>query len=256
MKITILGSGASGGVPLITGVWGSCNPNNPKNIRTRSSILIQDKGKNILIDTSPDLRAQALQAGIKNIDAVFYTHAHADHIAGIDELRQIFLALQKTIPVYADLKTAKSIQHSFSYIFETRSSLHPPFLKMHIVELYKPFEVFGFHVTPFDQGHGPYTSLGYRIGDFAYSTDMKILTPDSLDLLKGLKVWVVGCLQEKLHISHANLEEILEYARFLKPEKIILTHLAHYWDYDILLSKLPKFMHPAYDGLSFSMTAL
>jgi phosphoribosyl 1,2-cyclic phosphate phosphodiesterase len=247
MKITILGCGSSGGVPLITGDWGACNPNNPKNRRRRASILIQVAGKNILIDTSPDLREQLLAAGVWNIDLVLYTHDHADHIGGMDDLRQIYMKTQRSIPVYADTATLTHLKKTYSYIFTTLDTLYPAFLEGREIEGIIDFEA--IQIIPFLQHHGHRSSLGFRIGDFAYSTDLIDMPEESYRMLQGLKLWIVDCLRDEPHVSHAHFDQTICMIERIQPERAILTHMTHSLDYDELRSRLPPGIEPAYDGM-------
>jgi phosphoribosyl 1,2-cyclic phosphate phosphodiesterase len=247
MKITILGCGASGGVPLITGEWGACNPKNPKNRRRRASVLVQTKGKNILIDTSPDLRAQLLDAGVGKIDLVLYTHDHADHVSGLDDLRQIFITHRHPIPVYADQGTLSQLRKRYKYALITLDSMYPAFLDGREIEDIIEFE--GIKIVPFLQYHGHRSSFGFRIGDFAYSTDLIALPEESYEALQGVKIWVVDCLRDEPHISHANVAQCLEMINQVKPERAILTHMTHHLDYDDLMSRTPSNVEPAYDGM-------
>lgn len=247
MKITILGCGASGGVPLITGEWGSCNPNNPKNRRRRASVLVQTKGKNILIDTSPDLRMQLLDAGVDNIDLVLYTHDHADHISGLDDLRQIYAKYRQPIPAYADHGSLNRLRKSYRYALVTLDPLYPAFLEGRELEDIIDFN--GIQIIPYLQYHGHRSSFGFRIGDFAYSTDLIELPEESYDVLQGVKIWVVDCLRDEPHISHSNVEQTLKMIKKVKPQEAILTHMTHHLDYDDLNARTPQNVAPAYDGM-------
>ena len=251
MKITILGCGSSGGVPLITGDWGVCNPDNPKNRRRRASILIQVAGKAILVDTSPDLREQLLTAGVWDIDAVLYTHDHADHIGGIDDLRQVYVKSHRPIPAYADAATLSHLKTKFAYIFETLNPLYPGFLTGH--EITGEIDFDGIPIIPFLQHHGHRSSLGFRLGDFAYSTDMSDMPEDSYCALKGIKLWIVDCLQDKPHISHANFEQTMRMIARVQPKRAILTHMTPNLDYDALCARVPAGIEPAYDGMVLTL---
>lgn len=252
MKITILGCGASGGVPLITGEWGSCNPNNPRNRRRRASVLVQVKDKNILIDTTPDLRMQLLDAGIRNIDLVLYTHDHADHVGGLDDLRQIYAQYRQPIPAYADRGTLTRLRKSYRYALVTIDPLYPAFLDGREMEDIINFE--GIQIIPFLQYHGHRSSFGFRIGDFAYSTDLIELPEESYEILKDLKIWVVDCLRDEPHISHAHVEQTLKMIDHVKPERAILTHMTHHLDYDDIASRVPPHVMPAYDGMVLELS--
>lgn len=249
MKVIVLGCGSSGGVPLITGEWGACDPLNPKNRRTRTSVLVQVDGHNILIDTSPDLRHQLLANEISHIDAVLYTHAHADHVFGIDELRQI--AVRKrlaAIPCYANRQMCEYLKKTFSYGFHEADPLYPPFLKS--VPFDGPFMIGNVRITPYPQQHGHWVSFGFRIDDFAYSTDFSDIPLASLEHLKNLKLWMAGCLRDEPHPNHAHYEQVIDFVRRLRPEQTILTHMTPLLDYAELLGRCPPGVQPAYDGLS------
>lgn len=248
MKVTILGCGASGGVPLITGDWGNCNPENPKNRRRRSSVLVELQGKRILIDTTPDLRLQLLDNSVSTIDLVLYTHTHFDHCCGIDDLRQIALREKKRIPFFIHSVHFDELKRAFSYTFEEKDPLYPPFLKAHVFSDFAPFEWEGIKIHPFLQHHGHQISIGYRIEDFAYSTDMKDLPPESIQLLHNLSLWIVDCIQLEPHVTHSHLENTLSLIHQLQPKEAILTHMTQRLDYDYLTSLLPKGVSVGYDN--------
>lgn len=252
MKIQILGCGPSVGVPSVGGWWGNCNPDNPKNRRRRSSIFIQENNTDILIDTSPDLREQFIDANISHIDAVLYTHAHADHLHGIDELRVINNIMKSEIPIYGNQETIDEIKSRFGYVFGSIKSeyFYKPVLIPNIIKHKESFKINDVEILPFNQDHGfGGTTLGFRIHNFAYSTDVVKFEEDSFELLKDLDVWIVDCLREKPHETHAHLDLALEWINRLKPKKTILVHLSQMLDYDELKSKLPSSVKPAYDGM-------
>lgn len=261
MKITVLGCGASTGVPLITGDWGMCNPQNPKNRRRRSSILVQGPSQTILIDTGPDLREQMLTAKIADIDAVCYTHLHYDHIAGVVDLRHLSLRKGKAIPVFGTPSLIRYLTNAYDFMFKPFGAVGHPFLEGH--GLLGPQEMpcspvlegepltTPFTVIPFEQIHGHMPCIGFRIGNFAYSTDMKDLPFISKQRLKNLDVWMVNCLGERVTPAHANLEEVLSFVHELKPKLTVLTHMSAELDYEALAARLPKGVVPAYDGMEF-----
>lgn len=252
MKVIVLGCGSSGGVPLITGDWGACDPTNPKNRRRRSSVLVQVEGYNILIDTSPDLREQLLDNHIERIDLVLFTHTHADHVNGLDDLRQLVIKSKKQIPIYATKRDLDDLFQRYEYIFKQRDPLYPPFLDAHEIIGEGDFDEFVWNtvaITPFRQFHDKQGSLGFRIGDFAYSTDMKDLPDESIAKLQGLKLWIVDCLQEEPHYTHSHLDNTLALIERVRPERAILTHMAHHLDYEVLAAKLPVGIVPAYDNM-------
>lgn len=246
MKITILGCGSSGGVPLITGDWGVCDSHNTYNRRRRVSVLIQHQDKNILIDTSPDLRQQLLDAHVTHIDAVIYTHGHADHIFGLHELR--YYKKNAPIPVYGDAETLRILKRSFDYAFKANDPLYEPFVTDHTFEA-TPFTVQGIEVTPFPQDHVTATSWGFRIGNFAYSTDFKTIPNSSLDMLKDLDLWIVDCLRFDEHPTHSHFEATRDLIRMIQPKRAILTHMNHHMDYDVVLSACDEGTEPAHDGM-------
>ena len=250
MKITILGCGSSGGVPLIGGNWGDCDPNDPRNRRTRASVLVEDGDTTIIIDTSPDMRQQLLACNAQKLDAVLYTHAHADHCHGIDELRSLNWLMDKPILVFADATTMTELESRFPYIFHgtpRHSNYYKPAVTAHVIA--GSFQVGELPVLPFEQDHGYGKTLGFRIGDFAYSTDAKGLDESAFDALKGIKVWVVDCVREEVHPTHSHLVQTLAWIDRVQPERAYLTHMNHTMDYTAVAAKLPKGVWPAYDGL-------
>ena len=252
MRVTILGCGSSNGVPTITGNWGVCDPKNPKNRRRRPSILLEKNGFNLLIDTSTDLREQLLDAKCKQIDAVLYTHEHADHVMGIDDLRAVRRQMKRDIEVFAASEVIESLKTRFGYLFsgiQNPKDLYRPIFNPN--EIVNPnFQVGPFSVKAFSQDHGICSSLGFKFGPFAYSTDVVRLSEASLEALEGTKIWIVDCLRDgKEHPTHANLKTTLKWIERINPQKTYTTHMNTETDYEILNSKLPKNIEPAYDGL-------
>ena len=252
LKITILGCGSSFGVPLFHNIWGKCDPEEPKNIRSRPSILVQKNGKNLLIDTSPDLKQQILSNKIDNIDAVFYTHEHADHTHGINELRSINLIHRKIIPCYGNEQTMEKITHSFNYLFEnTEKSYYPAILsKNHFSS--KEFEIFGINIKLISQNHGDIDSIGFILDDkVAYNLDVKYFydQEEYFKKIKNIDHWIVGCLRIDPHISHASLAEVKEWLDIVKPKKAYLSHMTAHLDFKDTFKYLdnPNYM-PGYDG--------
>ncbi len=246
MKVTILGCGTSSGVPRIGNIWGDCDPENPKNRRRRVSILVQEGDTNILVDTSPDLREQLLDTNIRHLDAVFYTHDHADHTHGIDDLRGLFHLMKKRVDIYANRETLDILQRRFDYIFEPRMG-YPAICEAHEIA---GVEVVGpVTVQPFEQKHGPIMSLGYRFGSIAYSTDLNGLPEPSFEALQDLDVWIVDALRYDPHPTHTHLEQTLKWIDRVKPKRAILTHMTQDMDYDTLKAGLPAGVEPAYDGM-------
>lgn len=250
MRVTILGSGGAGGVPMVSVGWGKCDPAEPRNRRSRPSILVEDAGTRVLVDTSPDLREQLLRAEINALDAVVYTHFHADHVHGIDDLREVNRAMQRPIECYADGLTLESLHKSFGYVFLGVPEGQPifrPWLRPHLVD--GPFSIGPLRVVPFAQDHGWVSTLGLRFGDFAYSTDVMRLDEAAFAALEGVKVWVVGCLTQTPHTTHAHVDLVLEWVARVRPQRAILTHMGPGLDYATLASTLPKSVRPGYDGM-------
>lgn len=257
-SLTILGCGSSGGVPRIGGRWGKCDPNNPKNRRRRCSILVrQTDGQGetrVLIDTSPDMREQMLSENIGWLDSVLYTHEHADHTHGIDDLRAFYLNQRKLIPVWADEPTASMLLARFSYCFYTApGSDYPPILTMNRIIPGQAIEMAGaggvLKALPFEVEHGNIRALGFRIGGIAYTPDLNGIPNDSLDALSELDLWIVDALRRDPHPSHFSLPETLDWIARLKPKRAVITNLHNDLDFNTLLHELPDHISPAYDGM-------
>lgn len=254
VRVVILGCGAAQGVPAwglpLGQGWGVCDPKNPKNRRTRASIFIKTQGVSLLVDTSPDLRQQGLENNIQDLDAVLYTHTHADHCHGINDLQFFSRVLGKQIPVYGSEKSLQDLRVRFEYAFtEFPNSLphHSPFLIPHCIE--DVFHVKGLKIRSFEQRHGMSTSLGFRIGDFAYSTDVDHLDDKAFQALEGVGTWVVDSLRERPSASHAHLALVLAWIEKVQPKRAVLTHLNFEADYEELRKKLPPSVEIAYDGM-------
>ena len=253
MKVTILGCGASGGVPLIGNNWGDCDPAEPRNRRRRSSILIEGEGTTILVDSSPDCRAQLLDAGISHLDAVIYTHAHADHIHGIDDLRGVNIAMNAAIPAYGSAITLEQINTRFGYAFapldhKARGYFYKPCLDpMPVSE--EEFRIGGLDIQPIRQDHGFSITLGLRVGSFAYSVDVVELDERAFDLLAGVDSWIIGCLGRNPHPTHAHLDKVLGWINHIGPRRAWLSHMGQSLDYGSLCEELPSHVLPAHDGL-------
>ncbi len=236
---------------MVSRGWGKCNPANPKNRRLRSSIYLKDETTGILIDSGPDLREQLLVSDIKKIDAVLYTHLHADHTDGVNELREINRLNNKALPIYGDEATIDSIYTRFDYAFQNidlnKEPLYHVILKQNIIKPYNNFNIDKLEIQPFSQSHGFMDTLGFRIGEFAYSTDAVSLNQEAFKVLKNCKVWLVGCLGLDAHPTHAGLEKVLEWAEIVNPAKMYLTHMSIGMDYDYLCRILPANIRPAYD---------
>ncbi len=257
IEVTILGCGSSAGVPVIGCDCSTCTSNDPKNDRTRASILIKQGNTRLLVDTSPDLRRQALREKIPAIDAIFLTHFHADHVMGIDDIRSFNYINNSTLLLYSDADTFDKFAAAFPYILREKPD-HVPWVKPEVkpieVKQYDEFTVNGeLHVSTMLQYHGKSTSMGIRVGDFAYSTDVNNLPEQSLQLLEKLDVWVVDCLRVDPAPTHAHLALTLEWIGKLKPKRAILTHMSHHFDYEKLKGDLPSHITPAYDGLYITL---
>lgn len=259
LNVRILGCGSSGGVPRVGNQWGACDPTNPKNVRTRCSILIRyrDEGRsedtNILIDTSPDLRCQLLAAGVDRLDAVVMSHHHADQCHGIDDVRPLALAQRDTVPVFMDNPTAQALTQRFAYCFEGHAG-YPPILTPRI-EL-KANEVISIpgrggavELTCLDQDHGTCRSLGFRIGPFAYCNDVVDIPDETFALLEGVNTLVVDALRYTPHPTHAHVDKALEWIARVGAKRAILTNLHVDLDYAELSKRTPNGVEPAHDGL-------
>jgi phosphoribosyl 1,2-cyclic phosphate phosphodiesterase len=257
---TILGCGSSGGVPRLGeggGDWGDCDPANPKNRRRRCSLLVtrEEAGgrTRVLIDTTPDMRDQLLSAGVGHLDAVVYTHSHADHMHGIDDLRQVVFNRRSRLPVWADGPTQEALISRFGYAFvQPAGSDYPPILDLHGID--GPVAVTGaggtLVLTPFSAEHGTMDALGFRIGPLAYLPDAVAIPEPSWPLLEGLDCWIVDALRRKPHPTHAHLALTLEWIARARPARAILTNMHNDLDYETLRSELPASVAPAFDGLS------
>jgi phosphoribosyl 1,2-cyclic phosphate phosphodiesterase len=260
MRVTLLGSGSSTGVPAIgPGGWGECDPANPRNRRTRASLLVEQGGTTVLVDTSPDLRQQMLREEKHRIDGVLYTHSHADHVHGIDDLRSVNFHMGAAIDAYASTETCADLRDRFGYIFDLsddprRAAVEPgkldtwrPQVALH--EITGPFEIGAIPVVSFEQQHGRMSSLGFRFNRVAYSTDVKAISEESFGVLEGVDVWFVDCLREEPHNTHAHLDLALEWIERVKPKRAILCHLSIHVDYDELNAKTPDAVEAGYDGM-------
>lgn len=245
MQIKILGCGSSSGVPIIGCQCMRCRSLNPKNIRTRSSILITKSNLNILIDTTPDLRQQLLINKITTIDAIIFTHSHSDHVNGIDDLRPIFYKVNRSIPIYATKNTIDYLKLSFSHLFIGNI----PILIAHEVDFYQQISIKGLTFDFFLQSHAKAAVLGIKLNNFVYSTDVNEFPVQSECYLHKLDLWIVDCLSYYRSKSHANLDLVLNWVANYKPKKTILTHLNHDLDYNELTKSLPENIDLAFDGM-------
>lgn len=252
MKITVLGCGTSTGVPMVGCRCPVCRSDDPYDKRSRSSLLISYAGKTILIDTTPDLRSQMLREEVAQIDAVLYTHSHADHINGIDDLRGFHFFHKAVIPCLGSQATLERIQRSFPYIFSSfTGGTHPPLLAPR--EVAGPFELFGLSITPIPLTHGTIESTGYRIGPFAYLTDCSAISEASKRLLQGVTTVIIDGLRWTSHPYHFNIDTAVLAAQEIGATTIILTHLTHDISYREQSPRLPAGSCFAYDGMNFTM---
>ena len=258
LRFTILGCGSSGGVPRLGSGWGACDPSNPKNRRRRCSLLVELEGPNgitrVLVDTSPDMREQLLYAGVDHLDAVLFTHEHADHTHGIDDLRGFALQRRRRIDVYVDEPTSRVLWQRFRYCFETLpGSSYPPIIREHRLIPGLPVAISGaggsLTTLPILQAHGDIPCLGFRFGDLAYSCDLNGLPPESIEALAGLDVWIVDALRYTPHPSHWSLPETLEWIARIAPRRAIITNMHVDMDYEAVRAGLPAHIEPAYDGM-------
>ena len=249
-KLIFLGSGTSQGVPVIGCNCLICNSINKKDKRLRSSVILQLGKNNILIDSGPDFRYQILKNKIKNIDAVLYTHEHRDHVAGIDDLRSFYYLNKEPINMYMSSKVLNALKKDYSYLFSDKEYFGKPKLEIEIIDKSKPFYVFNHEVIPIQVHHYKLPVLGFKFYNLAYITDANFISENELNKLKNLDVLIINCLQKKTHISHFNLEKVLEIIKILKPKKSYLTHIGHGLGlHEEVQSELPMNVFLAYDNL-------
>ncbi len=261
LTFTILGCGSSGGVPRIGGHWGDCDPKNPKNRRQRCSLLVQRHGAegttSVLIDTSPDLRNQLLNAGIGRLDGVIYTHAHADHVHGIDDLRMIVFNMRARLAVWADAPTHEALLSRFSYAFvQPEGSSYPPILDLNLLTGDCTIDGPGGAITftPFEVAHGGMDALGFRIENVAYLPDVAQIPDAAWDALQNLDIWIVDALRRDPHPTHSHLANTLDWIERAKPKRAVLTNMHIDLDYETVLAETPDHVEPAYDGLTLTTT--
>jgi phosphoribosyl 1,2-cyclic phosphate phosphodiesterase len=262
LTLTILGCGSSAGVPRPALGWGACDPNNPKNRRRRCSLLVErtsDKGiTRIVIDTSPDLREQLIEAAVDHIDAVFLTHEHADQTHGIDDLRSVVMHQRRRIPVYLNQSTAKDILARFSYCFiSPEGSDYPPILTEHSIEAGQSRSIDGkggtVTLSAFIVQHGNIPALGYRIGDAAYTPDLNDIPDESWGFLENLELWIIDGLRYTGHPSHFSVTDALSWIDRFKPRRAVITNMHSDLDYEVLRKTLPAGVIPAYDGMQLTL---
>jgi phosphoribosyl 1,2-cyclic phosphate phosphodiesterase len=260
-RFTILGCGSSPGVPRINGDWGACNPENPKNRRLRASFLVEQIAENgartiVVIDTGPDFREQMIAAKVPHLDAVLYTHAHADHLHGIDDIRGYFITQRHRIPIFADAFTMERIRAGFGYCLETPpGSDYPPIVKANILPDHDtPILINGaggpMTFLPMTQQHASIQSLGFRIGNVAYCTDVSDFPDDTVEKLQSLDLLILDTLQYAYHPSHLSLAQALDWIERLQPKRTVLTHMHVPLDYDTVMAETPDHVEPGYDGWS------
>ncbi|MBW6424790.1 MBL fold metallo-hydrolase [Rhizobium sp. XQZ8] len=262
-RFTILGCSSSPGVPRPHGDWGACDPANPKNRRTRAAFMVEQIGPEgstvVVVDTGPDFRQQMIAANVQRLDAVLYTHAHADHLHGIDDIRTYFMLQRHRIPIYAEPFTMERIRQGFGYCLETPAGgNYPPIARPHLIEtMDAPIVIDGpggaIDFWPHLQVHGDIISLGFRIGDVAYCSDVSDFPPETIGKLTGLDILIIDTLQYKFHPSHLSLEQALGWIGRLTPKRAILTHMHTPLDYETVMRETPAHVEPAFDGMSFEL---
>ena len=260
MKVTILGSGSCYGVPTVGNDWGDCDPANPKNNRTVASVLIESETSKVLIDMSPDFRQQSCRHNLTDLDAIIFTHGHSDHILGnfwLPRLMQYYKG--KDVPLYADKPTQEDIERAFWFQMKGNGNVQYSYggtTHWETIEPFKEIVIGDITLLPLPQMHGRMTSYGFRIGDFAYSTDFNDMPPDSWERLQGLNCWLVECNRKDKSANseqHLYVEKVLHMIDTIKPDKAFLTHMGVTMDYDAMNTALPPHVRMAYDGLSFEI---
>jgi phosphoribosyl 1,2-cyclic phosphate phosphodiesterase len=255
MKITVLGCGGSMGTPAAGGFWGRCDPQEPRNHRTRASIMVEDAGTRLVVDAGYDLRQQLNRHNISNLDALLLSHAHSDHINGIDDLRAIAYNHEKMIPTYCSRETLEMLTRQLPYLFDPGPHrVYTPFIDPQVIAPDGPFRAGNIDVVSFTQGHLVCDSLGFRFGDFAYSVDVVELSAQSLNALKGVETWIVdaGAYRKEKPTTHANLKRMMEWVDIVRPKMTYLTVLTSHMDYKTLCDELPPHIRPAWDGLEIA----
>ena len=260
LRATILGCGSSGGVPRLGGLWGDCDPNDPKNTRRRCSLLVERVGPEgtttVLIDTSPDMRAQLLDAGVARLDAVLYTHAHADHVHGIDDLRQIVFNMKSRLPVWADGDTQNALIQRFGYAFvQPEGSPYPPILDLHTIDGDVTIDGPGgpLTFTPFRVNHGSIDALGFRVGGLAYLPDVKDIPAEAWPALADLEIWILDALRRDPHPTHSHLAQSLGWIDRMAPKRAVLTNMHIDLDHATVEAETPGHISAAYDGMTLTL---
>ena len=254
MKVRVLGCGTSSGVPRIGNDWGECDPAEPRNQRTRVSVLVEHEGTRVLVDTGPDMRQQLLSAGVGTVDAVIWTHEHADHVFGIDDLRQVFHQLGRPVPGFARRRTGAKLKAMFGYVFDGQDE-YPPTVALH--DLPDELTVGSITLRVVDQPHGTITSAGLRFEAdgkvFGYATDISGMSDEMRALYSGLDLWIVDALRRRTHPTHPSLQQALDWINQLQPRRAALTHMDHSMDYASLVAELPPGVEPCFDGQEFML---
>jgi phosphoribosyl 1,2-cyclic phosphate phosphodiesterase len=260
LQITILGCGSSGGVPRLGGRWGACDPSNPRNRRRRCALLVERKAADggvtrALVDAGPDMRDQLLDAGVGLLDAVLFTHEHADHVHGIDDLRQIAFNRRARLPCWASATTAETLRRRFGYVFETPpGSEYPPILDLHLIK--GGFSVEGpggaLAVTPFEVQHGRIRALGFRFGPVAYLPDVSAMTDEAWAAVADLDCWIIDALRYEPHDSHSHLEQTLDWIARARPRSALITNMHIDLDHDRVAAETPSNVAPAHDGMTLT----
>ena len=258
LRLTILGCGSSAGVPRVGQGWGACDPSNPKNRRRRCSALVERSGDGgattVLVDTSPDLREQLIEAGVKRLDGILMTHPHADHTHGIDDLRPLYQEMGRRIDVHMDEPTSLIVRRAFSYVFQTPDGSSYPAIATELrLTAGRVCRIEGaggaIEAMPFDLDHGDIGALGFRFGSLAYTPDFKRIPAASRPFLEGLDIWIIDALRYRPHPSHLSLEDALAWIETMRPRRAILTNLHTDLDYETLRAHLPAHVTPAHDGM-------